>query len=127
MVEGEPGQPGEVERAVRAEIAALDGSEQVFHGTLSAMAVRLARAYDEYAGADLSKLARLNMELRQTLAALVEVGGDGDDGEGARLSTPVRDGEDAGPADVGSAGGGGGRDSAASAAAAADAAPAADL
>lgn len=115
--------PGEVERAVRREIAALDGSVQIFHGSLSAMAVRLARAYDDYAGADLTKLARLNQELRQTLAALVEVGVDDNGDEAARLSTPVRDGEDTGPADAGAAGERGVGGFAAPAGQAADAAP----
>jgi hypothetical protein len=124
-----------VEVALTRELAAMDGADSAFHDSLAEMAVRLARAYDGYDGHDLTKLARLNQELRQTLAALVEVGVDDDSDEGARLSTPVfadvpaavRDAAQPGPADVGAAGGGGGGGSVASTGPAADAASAADL
>jgi hypothetical protein len=98
---------GPVTAEALRELDALAASKHVFQGTLTQMAVRLARAYDEYDGADLTKLARLNQELRQTLAALTEVGDDGDDGEAARMSTPVRHAEVAGAADVGAADRGG--------------------
>lgn len=83
---------GEVETEALRELDALVASKHLFRGTLTQMAIRLARAYDQYDGADLAKLARVNQELRQTLATLTEVGDDGDD-DAARMSTPVRDAE----------------------------------
>ncbi len=97
---------GPVEAAVVEALAGVDTSGS--GAPLAAMALRMARAYDAYEDADLTKLARLNQELRQTLRALAEAVDDGDDDEAAAVSTPVWNGEDAGAADVGAAGGGGG-------------------
>lgn len=109
MTEGESVDPGTVESTVLRDLAGLGKLDKGVRSTLAEMAKRLARAYDQDDGEDLSKLARLNMELRQTLTALTTaVAGDFDDGEAAHLSTPVRDGEEPGAADVGAAGGGGG-------------------
>jgi hypothetical protein len=95
---------------VRHDLGQLAERDVGISGSLSEMALRLASAYDEYDGEDLSKLARLNMELRQTLTALVrEVGDDGDAEQAAHLSTPVWDGAQPGAADARSEGGGGRR------------------
>lgn len=109
---------GSVETSVRRDLARLGELDDGARGSLAAMALRLAQAYDRYDGADMAKLARLNQELRQTLAAVVEVRNDGDgDEDAAALSTPewapdvpaaVRDAAEPGAADVGRPGGGGG-------------------
>lgn len=88
---------------MRADLARLGTLEEGVRGTLAQMALRLARAYDRFDGVDLTKLARLNQELRQTLAALVGVGSDDDGGEAARMSTPVWHEAQPGPADAGAA------------------------
>lgn len=109
MTEGECTDPGPVESTVRRDLAGLGKLDKGVRSTLAEMVLKLARAYDRDDGEDLSKLARVNAELRQTLAALTAaVAGDVDDGEAAYLSTPVRDGEEPGAADVGATGGGGG-------------------
>ena len=105
--------PGRVEASTLAALDRLGKLDEGVRGPLAEMAVRMARAYDQYEGADLTKLARLNQELRQTLTALVGVGDDDDGGEPARLSTPVWDATQPGPADAGTPGGGGGGDPAA--------------
>jgi hypothetical protein len=118
----EPGTAGQVEASVRADLVRLGTLEEGVRGTLAQMALRMARAYDQYDGVDLTKLARLNQELRQTLAALVGVGDVDDSGEAARMSTPVWDEAQPRPADAGSAG----RRGSGKARPAADAAPAGD-
>ncbi len=100
-------EPGPVEMAVRADLERLGRLDEGVRGSLAEMALRMARAYDGYDGADITKLARVNMELRQTLCRIAEVGDDGDGGEAARMSTPVRDAAESGPADAGAADGGG--------------------
>ena len=80
---------GPVEVATLDALSRLGKLNEGVRGPLAQMAIRMARAYDRYRGSDLTKLARLNQELRQTLAALVEVGDDDDGGEAARMSTPV--------------------------------------
>lgn len=84
------------------------------------MALKMARAYDSYEGADLTKLARLNQELRQTLQVIGEAARDDDSGaDGQEMSTPVWHAEDPGTPDTGTEGGAGG----AAAGQAGDAAP----
>ena len=61
---------------------------------LASMALRLARAYDQYVGGDLTKLSRLNQELRQTLQVIAEVGTDDDSDPTGGLPAPVRDAKD---------------------------------
>lgn len=79
-----------------AKITATDG----VRGTLKQMALRLARAYDEWSGTDLAKLARVNQELRQTLAAVMA--SDDDDAESdPRLPPPVWHGAESGSSDAG--------------------------
>ncbi len=108
--------PGPVEASVRADLDRLGRLDEGVRGSLAQMALRLARAYDLCADADLAQLARANMELRQTLSRIAEVDDDGDPDEAARTSTPewtggsaaVRDPAQSGAADVGAADGGGG-------------------
>lgn len=107
MVEVEDVEPGPVEIAVRADLDRLGRLDEGVRGSLAQMALRMARAYDRFDG-DLTKLARANMELRQTLERIAEVGDDDDGGEAARMSTPVRDAAEPGAADAGAADGGGG-------------------
>lgn len=77
-----------VTRAIRAyirEIGKLEGPQE----TLARMALRLAKEYDAYVDGDLTKLARANMELRQTLMALRDAAVSKDNDEDAKiLSTP---------------------------------------
>lgn len=97
--------------STRVEVAVCN-SLKVYTGLtgmrapLAEMALRLARAYDGYAGDDLTKLSRLNQELRQTLQVIAEVGLDDDDDRTGGLPAPVRHPAD-GSADVGPGGGGG--------------------
>jgi hypothetical protein len=102
------GDIGPVERSVLADLSRLGKLDEGVRGSLAQMALRLAQAYDAYDGEDPGKLSRLNQELRQTLKDVAEVGDDDDGraGDAARMSTPVRDASDAGPADVGAAHGG---------------------
>jgi hypothetical protein len=82
-----------VETSVREALTsypALTGMQ----APLAAMAVRLARAYDGYVGGDLTKLARLNQELRQTLQVIAEVGVDDDSDPTGGLPAPLRDATD---------------------------------
>ncbi|MEV7264697.1 hypothetical protein AB0N38_14205 [Micromonospora aurantiaca] len=113
-------EPGPVEQSVSDALDRLGKLDSGVRAPLALMARKLARAFDQYQGNDLTKLSRLNQELRQTLTAMVEVGDDGD-GDGADLPAPVWDSAEPGAADAGRAGGGGGG----AAAEAADAAPAA--
>jgi hypothetical protein len=59
------------------------------------MALRLAKAIDAWpvtsSAASLSAMTKAHQELRATLAALMEVASDADDGFEGRMSTPVRD------------------------------------
>jgi hypothetical protein len=99
---------GPVEVTVQRDLARLGRLDTGVRATLAEMALKMARAYDRYEGADLAKLARLNQELRQTLTGLTaEVNGDSDDDQAAHLSTPVWDGAQPGAPDAGAAGGGG--------------------
>lgn len=79
---------GPVEMSVRAALATYSGLTGM-QAPLSAMALRLARAYDGYAGDDLTKLSRLNQELRQTLTVIAEVGLDDDDDRTGGLPAPA--------------------------------------
>jgi hypothetical protein len=98
---------GPVESSVRRDLDRLGKLDEGVRGSLAQMALRMARAYDQYAGADLTKLSRANQELRATLQAMTEVGDDGDDDPSARLPSPVRNGAESGAVDAGRAGGGG--------------------
>lgn len=116
----EPGEPGRVEAAVRAELDVFGGAAAA--SALAEMALVMARVMDAFAGraidgtpAEMSALAKAHQELRVTLGEIRKVAaGDGDGGEdSAGLSTPVwadgaavRDAEVAGAADVGAEGGG---------------------
>jgi len=80
--------PGPVERAVQEFIDSfpkLTGPQ----ATLAQMALRLSREYDTYADIDMSKLARANMELRQTMTALAAAAQqEENDKDAPHLSTP---------------------------------------
>ena len=72
-----------------ADMERLGKLDEGVRGSLAQMALRLARAYDEFDG-DLTKLTRLNQELRTTLQAMAEVRDDGEHAGGAALPSPVR-------------------------------------
>ena len=118
-------EPGAVEKAVREFIASfseLDGPQATF----AEMALRLAREYDTYSDVDMSKLARANMELRQTMTALADAARSKEDDEKKLVRTPewtndghrrpemppvVRDAQISGTPDVGRGNRRGGKES----------------
>lgn len=72
-----PRVPGPVETQVRHDIEAIGGEEVGFRGSLTEIALALARALDRAdAGEDLSKVAAVSLQLRQTLASMASVGTD---------------------------------------------------
>lgn len=79
--------PGPVETSVVGALKTYAGLSGM-QAPLAEMALRLARAYDGYAGDDLTKLSRLNQELRQTLQVIAEVGLDDDDDRTGGLPEP---------------------------------------
>lgn len=117
---GEGGQKrrraGRMETSVRQDLRRMGKLDTGVKASLAETAVILARAIDSYSGrvdaggsaAQLSALAKAIQELRSTLRALVEKSDDADDGDEARMSTPVWDAAQSGAADVGAADRGGG-------------------
>lgn len=92
---------GPVEAKVREDVAALVSSHPMGEA-LAEMAYALARELDDGAGL---ATAAVNRELRANLLELSRLGVTSDDDEfEARLSTPVRDGEDPGAGHAGAAG-----------------------
>jgi hypothetical protein len=87
--------PRPVEAAVRRDLSRMSGQSVGAQEALTEMALRLAKAIDDWpvttSAASLSAMTKAHQELRATLAALMEVASDADDGFGARMSTPVRD------------------------------------
>ncbi|SRR6266581_3123164 len=89
--------PKSVEAAVRRDLARMSAKQVGAQAALTEMALRLARAIDGWevgttnSAAAFSAMTKAHQELRATLAALMEVASDADDGFEARMSTPVRD------------------------------------
>ncbi len=89
---------GPIERSARAYMRSLSKRDELVK-TYTEMVLRLARSYDSYDGVDLAKVARLNMELRQTLVTISEAAkADDDSGQSAasvpewsEVPAPVRD------------------------------------
>jgi NhaP-type Na+/H+ and K+/H+ antiporter len=75
----------------------MSGQRSGAQDSLTEMALRLAKAIDGWqvgttnSAAAFSAMTKAHQELRATLAALMEVASDADDGFAARMSTPVRD------------------------------------
>lgn len=70
----EPYQPGSVELSVRADIDRMGQLDIGVRTTLKEMALKLARAFDLCETDDITALAKLNAELRQTLGKMSDVG-----------------------------------------------------
>lgn len=68
--------PGAVESSVRLDIDRIGKTDTGVRGSLKEMALKLARAFDECKTEDITALAKLNSELRQTLSRLTDVGND---------------------------------------------------
>lgn len=73
---GETKLPGPVEQSVWADIERVGKTDVGVRGSLKEMALKLARAFDLCETDDITALAKLNAELRQTLARLTDVGSD---------------------------------------------------
>ena len=93
-----------MERKVRADLRALVTAHPMGEA-LAEMSLNLARTLD--AGAGLATAA-VNRELRANLLELARLAVDDDDAFENEMSTPVRHGEDPGPADARPQGRGGG-------------------
>jgi hypothetical protein len=96
--------PGLVEKSVRADIDRVGKIDVGVRGSLKEMALKLARAFDLCETDDITALAKLNAELRQTLSRLTDVGRDDTDTIAAlfrRLSAPVRYSPESGQAEPG--------------------------
>lgn len=78
---------GPIERSARAYMRSLSKRDELVK-TYTEMVLRLARSYDAYDGADLAKVARLNMELRQTLTTISEAARADDDSGQSVASVP---------------------------------------
>lgn len=85
-----PYEPGPVEVSVLRDIERVGQLDKGVRGSLKEMAVKLARAFDLCETDDITALAKLNAELRQTLSRLTEVGSDKGTAEAlfAALSKP---------------------------------------
>lgn len=96
--------------AVRRDLRRLGRLDTGVRGSLAEVAFVLARAIDDADEEPPTTVAKLAQELRVTLGALREVGGDGDDAAGvaADLASAVWDTPQPGPADVGAEDRGGG-------------------
>lgn len=76
--EDKPRGPGKVETRVRADIANLGIAEAGFSQSYAEIALALARALDRAdQEEDLGKIAQVSLQLRQTLAGMVQIGDDG--------------------------------------------------
>lgn len=86
----QPYEPGPVERSVLADLQRVGQLDKGVRGSLTEMAVKLARAFDICNTDDITALAKLNAELRQTLGRLTDVGSDKGTAEAlfAALSKP---------------------------------------
>lgn len=96
--------PGAVELSVRADIARVGKLDVGMRSSLKEMALKLARAFDQCQTDDITALAKLNAELRQTINRLQDVGNADTESVAAllrRLSTPVRDTSQPGTSDAG--------------------------
>ena len=96
--------------AGRRDLRRLGRLDTGVRGSLAEVAFVLARAIDDADEEPPTTVAKLAQELRVTLGALREVGGDSDDAAGVAddLSAAVWDTAELGPADVGAEGGAGG-------------------
>lgn len=76
-----PHVPGPVETRVRADLDAMGQDEKRFRGSLSEIAIVLARSLDQAVNADdvnLTKVAQVALQLRTTLLSMTEVSNDDD-------------------------------------------------